>query len=1024
MGGEFLSAIPGIMLVRSDRLLLALAEQVAASREPYHLERFEREWRRRGRDGADPGGELALAVMRDYASDSYRLDDLQRALERDERVGWAPLDGFPFHYGYEFLAAVFGRHYRLQGNTVERQMAHSRANRDSLDHLHPFVVVGHELADRLHQHRLSFPQVVGYCRKVHELTFLAEADSDLPLADNHVHFGGAIQPATQLAAILRAPSVPGKWRAPGFQRLLPNIPEFQCLNAGTLRIIQVIDLVRIAYRFLRLLPWRQDRAGLCREGRYKVALVLRGGSRQPCPWVRELGGLRGEGSGRIPEEILERLRMLSREAEAQFREGEFSAFLLTTLVVCHLSMMERRLAEAHPFVRLFIHGIGILRSYMVMGHGTGLRWFSDFYDSALRNAEDQAELQEVLRGNNGLDRARGMYRAGVDKINARIGFDTFLDVERLGSLMEILHRAAREADGSGEAIPPGEPPVAYATTGLGKGSGCSRGFQFTLHYIRTLENWLPPSGDPCRQALEERRLERGRRWEKIQRQTLELDAFLSSPQSRRLPPRFLPMFGGGREMPGGAWRSWRRRCEAGPLDMTRLIAGIDVAGVEPDLPIEFFSPCILYLRRPHRQAEERSPLHSRQWRTAWRRRLPVHVHAGEDFSCLLTGIRAVDEALTFCELGPGDRIGHALALGLAPTLWLERHPNILVTREEYFDNMVWAWAMLVRILPRWPRAAALLPVYEYRVRDLAKVLHGPEAEARHPELWYRFWRFRAFSREALHQAFRPCWDRCDLPMQSCLRRGHEALHWDPIGQASLRRFAELAGQTEWIMKREDRHFFSLVNARRRERYRLRNEQCRPVSGRQWEGALPTAGRGCAAEEAPTAGWERYQGYANRLLSLHYDEHGGENDFSYERITPLEAEAWEVIQDDLMARLAKAGVAVEVCPSSNLAIAPIRSYAEHPIFRWSPPEAALLAPGARYNRFGIRGGPLDLCVNTDDPGIFNTTLAAEYRHLEKAATVDHGVAPARVREWLDGIRRRGNLFFDWTEESYRADQRWG
>jgi hypothetical protein len=52
-------------------------------------------------------------------------------------------------------------------------------------------------------------------------------------------------------------------------------------------------------------------------------------------------------------------------------------------------------------------------------------------------------------------------------------------------------------------------------------------------------------------------------------------------------------------------------------------------------------------------------------------RLGVTMHAGEDFADPLTGLRAVDEALTTLDLRPGDRLGHALATALDEPLLKE-----------------------------------------------------------------------------------------------------------------------------------------------------------------------------------------------------------------------------------------------------------------------------------------------------------------------------------------------------------------
>lgn len=48
--------------------------------------------------------------------------------------------------------------------------------------------------------------------------------------------------------------------------------------------------------------------------------------------------------------------------------------------------------------------------------------------------------------------------------------------------------------------------------------------------------------------------------------------------------------------------------------------------------------------------------------------MQVTYHAGEDFLDLADGMRAIDEAICYLNLQRGDRIGHALALGVAPEL--------------------------------------------------------------------------------------------------------------------------------------------------------------------------------------------------------------------------------------------------------------------------------------------------------------------------------------------------------------------
>lgn len=89
--------------------------------------------------------------------------------------------------------------------------------------------------------------------------------------------------------------------------------------------------------------------------------------------------------------------------------------------------------------------------------------------------------------------------------------------------------------------------------------------------------------------------------------------------------------------------------------------------------------------------------------------LRMTLHAGEDYAHLLTGVRAVMEPFEWGLLGPGDRLGHALALGELPDRWFERHPKVLQPRFERLHDLLWALDMVARcecavteaVLLRW-----------------------------------------------------------------------------------------------------------------------------------------------------------------------------------------------------------------------------------------------------------------------------------------------------------------------------------
>jgi len=106
------------------------------------------------------------------------------------------------------------------------------------------------------------------------------------------------------------------------------------------------------------------------------------------------------------------------------------------------------------------------------------------------------------------------------------------------------------------------------------------------------------------------------------------------------------------------------------------IVGIDAASSEFDTPPEVFAPVFRILRR------------------AGIKRFTFH--AGEDFHHILSGIRAIYEAINFCELKNGDRIGHATASGLSAKLWCsEVGEQIYIRKGDYLDDLVFVYHFIV-----------------------------------------------------------------------------------------------------------------------------------------------------------------------------------------------------------------------------------------------------------------------------------------------------------------------------------------
>jgi len=119
---------------------------------------------------------------------------------------------------------------------------------------------------------------------------------------------------------------------------------------------------------------------------------------------------------------------------------------------------------------------------------------------------------------------------------------------------------------------------------------------------------------------------------------------------------------------------------------------------------------------------------------------------------------------------------------------------------------------------------------------------------------------------------------------------------------------------------------------------------------------------------------------------------------------------EILQDYLITEYAAKGIIIEANPSSNLFVSPLRRYKNHPVFRFWPPKKKFLKKGKKFNRFGKRHGCIGVCINSDDPSLFVTTLQNEFRLLKSCAIEDYHCSDKDAQDWIDEIREYGVQIF--------------
>ncbi len=338
--------------------------------------------------------------------------------------------------------------------------------------------------------------------------------------------------------------------------------------------------------------------------------------------------------------------------------------------------------------------------------------------------------------------------------------------------------------------------------------------------------------------------------------------------------------------------------------VAEIVRGMDAAANELHAPPEVFAPGFRFLRA---KGLDRATY-----------------HAGEDFVHLVSGIRATHEALRFLPLLEGDRIGHATALGIEPTLWRGRiGTKIVMACGEHLDNLVYAYTRLAGNKTmdealRWPTEIA----------QLGQKIYGKDVAQ--PTLEFA-WRMRRLDIMLI----------LDLERREGLVPGHPSIV--DAARRVARRTAGAArrAELELIATRVDAHPTAYWFARERHRQREKLEKL----------------------EEFNAAW-------------------------------ISAPALRVLQSGMLERLAKGRVAIETLPSSNVSISFYERYSEHHLFRW------LGLSGEKFSEVP------DVCVGSDDTGIFATSLHNEYALLFETLCRNFGHTPRDATALLADLNRNG------------------
>lgn len=310
-------------------------------------------------------------------------------------------------------------------------------------------------------------------------------------------------------------------------------------------------------------------------------------------------------------------------------------------------------------------------------------------------------------------------------------------------------------------------------------------------------------------------------------------------------------------------------------------------------------------------------------------------HVGEDFMDIVDGLRAVDEAIIFLELESGERLGHALALGVNPCdYYLLKHYRIILNKQDYLDNVVWALNKTQKL------GISIDSNLKQELEDTANRLIFEIYGSGYTLIdYYNSWRLRG--------------DDPDLYVSGKFDK-------ESYDSKIMYRLNNIWTQYNKHRIMRHYHFDKMQNIRQNDK---------------------------AAE----------------LYSMyHFNYKVREKGEKTEEIKIDEKyiEMVNLLQKKMMQEIARHRLCIETNPSSNVLIGPFDRYEKHPIFRFYPVKSSADEIVQLVS------------VNTDDQGVFDTSLTMEYSLLacsmRNAKDDNHNMLynDDAVFDYLERLRQNG------------------
>lgn len=133
-------------------------------------------------------------------------------------------------------------------------------------------------------------------------------------------------------------------------------------------------------------------------------------------------------------------------------------------------------------------------------------------------------------------------------------------------------------------------------------------------------------------------------------------------------------------------KALRALIEEIPL-LNEYIVGLDAASQELRAEPWVYAPVYHFARN----RKNTVPLHSKTGLQM--QNIGLTYHVGEDYHHVLTGLRHIDEVITYFGYKAGDRLGHGMALQVDLGPWIHSHETVPVPCLDRLEDLLWLWSL-------------------------------------------------------------------------------------------------------------------------------------------------------------------------------------------------------------------------------------------------------------------------------------------------------------------------------------------